>query len=103
MITIAERLLKDTCGMMSTFESNLGIEVSLPTIYPNGDHVVVILREIDEDNVLLHDGGFSLQVISSMGLNLQKNAIKHIIEYASMMGCSFDGGRVVRRLSLIHI
>jgi len=97
MITLAERLLKDTCGMMSTFESNLGIEVSLPALYPNGDHVVVILREIDQDNVLLHDGGFSLQAISSMGLNLQKNAIKHIKEYSSMMGCSFEDGRVMRK------
>ena len=97
MITVAERLLKDTCGMMNTFESNLGIEVSLPALYPNGEHVVVVLRELDQENVLLHDGGFSLQAISSMGLSLQKNAIKHIIEYAARMGCSFENGRVTRK------
>ena len=97
MISIAEQLLKDTCGMMNTFESNLGIEVSLPALYPNGEHVVVILRAIDGENVLLHDGGFSLQAISPMGLSLQKNAIKHIIQYAARMGCSFENGRVTRK------
>lgn len=96
MTTIAERLLKDTCGMMSTFESNLGTEVSLPALYPNGESVVVILREIEPELVMLHDGGFSLQAISSMGLNLQQNAIKHIVEYASLMGCSFQNGRIFR-------
>jgi len=103
MISVAERLLKDTCGMMSTFESNLGVEVSLPSLYPNGEHVVVVLRELDHENVLLHDGGFSLQAISSMGLNLQKNAIKHIIEYASLMGCSFENGRVIRRCPSVKV
>lgn len=102
MNKIADLLAKETCGLIRVGSSNLGAEISLPALYPTGEHVTIVLNERDGE-VVLHDGGFALQSISSMGMTLKTHAHKHISEYAAQLGCSFENGMVVRRCKVSNM
>lgn len=76
--------------------TNLGIEVELPLVYPNGDGVrVVISRE--GDACVVHDAGFGAMTLSSYGGKLSKSMIEKLVGLAAKYGCEFKNDRVSRK------
>jgi len=96
MNDIAQILLKETCNSMSVFKSNLGYEVRMPSIYPNGEQLTVIIDERGESKIFLHDGGFAMMAVASLGMSFKNKYMKEILHHASAMGCEFKNGRVYR-------
>lgn len=103
MTNIAELLMADTCKSMSVFKSNLGYEVILPSMYPSGEHLSVIINEGRNNEVTLHDGGFALMSVASMGFSLKPKYVDLISRHARSMGCEFKNGRVFRVCSKDNI
>lgn len=76
--------------------TNLGIEVELPLVYPNGDGVRVIVSR-DKDAFLVHDAGFGAMNFSSFGGKFTKAAIQRLSTLAEKYGCEFKYDRISRR------
>ncbi|MEA2838837.1 MAG: hypothetical protein QOF41_167 [Methylobacteriaceae bacterium] len=73
--------------------TNLGIEVSTPVVYPDGDVVTVAIEETKE-GLLVHDAGFASMRLSQAGIRLTRSAVLRLKEHASRYRCTFALGRV---------
>lgn len=82
--------------------TNLGIEVSVPVIYPNGEAVTVVVT-VDDGDYLVHDGGFGTMYLTSVGQDLTKSVAQRLAVLASNYGCDFINGRMLKRCSADHL
>jgi hypothetical protein len=80
-------------ALITSRETNLGVEVSLPVIYPNGQAVSVTIT-LQRDRYIIHDSGAGAMYLTSLGLKLDKRLRERLSEYAKSYGCEFLSGRV---------
>lgn len=97
MRKISENTLREALtSIFEVRESNLGFEVQLPVVYPNGEMVTVAVN-VEGGEYVVHDAGFGSMFLNSSGMNLTANLEKRLFSIAQNYGCEFLNGRMSRR------
>ncbi len=76
-------------------ESNLGFEVQLPVIYPNGDFATVVVAQ-NGDSFLVHDAGFAAMTLANHAVRMTAKLRARIAKLARHYGCEFSNERMAR-------
>ncbi len=79
--------------------TNLGIEVSMPVIYPNGEAVTVVVT-VEGGEHIVHDAGFGAMQLTASGVKLTKRLSRRLANLASHYGCEFIANRTTRRCAV---
>jgi hypothetical protein len=85
-------------AIVSAKTTNLGIEVTTPVVYPNGNLVIVAVT-IEGGEYVVHDAGFGAMYLNSAGVRLNQQLAHRFAELAARYGCEFIAGRMTRRCS----
>jgi hypothetical protein len=85
-------------AIVSARTTSLGIEVTMPVVYPNGDLVTVAVT-VDGGEYVVHDAGFGAMYLNSAGVRLTRQLAHRFGELAARYGCEFISGRMTRRCS----
>jgi hypothetical protein len=80
-------------ALITAEKTNLGIEVTLPVAYGDGELASVVV-EREGDGFVAHDAGFSAMRLSSAGVSLSRHVVHRLNEYAQRYRCVFAEGRV---------
>ena len=72
---------------------NLGIEVTVPVAYGDGELVSVVV-EYSDGEYMVHDSAFSAMRLSGAGVNFTPNVIRRMSEFVQRYRCQFAEGRV---------
>ena len=82
-------------------KTNLGIEVTLPVAFGDGQLVsVVVERGSERGKFLIHDFGFSAMRLTGAGVSLTKHVTFRLNEFSRRYKCKFEEGRVSASASL---
>lgn len=82
-------------ALISARETNLGIEVQLPVVYPNGQCVSVVVT-VAGGNYIVHDAGFGAMSLTAAGVDLTKVLAQRLSRLGQDYGCEFVDGRMSR-------
>jgi hypothetical protein len=74
-------------------KTNLGIEVTVPVAYGDGELVSVVVEQ-SRSGLLVHDAGFSAMRLTSTGVSLTTTIVRRLAEVARRYRCGFTEGRV---------
>jgi hypothetical protein len=85
-----------TRAIISARQTSLGVEVTTPVVYPNGELVTVAVTVADGE-YMVHDAGFGTMYLNSAGVRLTRQLTQRFSELALRYGCGFIGGRMTRR------
>ena len=85
-----ERAVRD---LIVAEQTNLGVEITTPVVYPDGD-VVTVVVERASDSFLVHDAGFASMRLSESGIHLSRVAARRLKENCARYKCNFSQGRV---------
>jgi hypothetical protein len=85
-----ERLVRSLTAVEKT---NVGIEVTVPVAYGDGELVTVVV-EHTKDALVVHDASFSAMRLSNAGVSFTPNVNHRLAELAARYGCKFREGRV---------
>jgi hypothetical protein len=91
-LTAAE-IEKAVRALVTAEKTNLGIEVSVPVAYGDGELTTVVVED-REEKYLVHDAGFSAMRLSSAGIPLTRHIVHRLNEYTQRYRCEFRDGRV---------
>jgi hypothetical protein len=89
-------------AIVSAKPTSLGIEVTTPVVYPNGDLVTVAIT-IDGGEYVVHDAGFGAMYLNSAGIRLTRQLTHRFAELGARYGCEFISGRMTRRCAPEHV
>jgi hypothetical protein len=79
-------------------QSNLGFEVQLPVIYPNGDFATVVVAP-DGDRFYVHDAGFAAMALANHAVRMTAKLKARVVELSKHYGCEFLHERMARSAS----
>lgn len=82
-------------ALITARETNLGIEVQLPVVYPNGQCVSVVVTVVG-GNYVVHDAGFGAMALTASGVDLTKALAHKLARLGKDYGCEFIDGRMSR-------
>ncbi|MBV8921520.1 hypothetical protein [Bradyrhizobium sp.] len=85
-----ERLIRSLTAVEKT---NIGIEVTVPVAYGDGELVTVVVEQTT-DALVVHDASFSAMRLSNSGISFTPNVVHRLAELAARYGCKFHSGRV---------
>jgi hypothetical protein len=91
-LTAAE-IEKAVRALITAEKSNLGIEVTSPVAYGDGELVSVVVEQL-ESGLTVHDAGFGAMRLSSAGVLLTRTTIQRLMEFTQRYRCTFADGRV---------
>lgn len=95
-LKITARDLEAACRALVRVEaSNLGLEVQLPVIYPNGDLVTVVVSE-ENGQIFVHDGGYAAMALATAGVSVTAKLRARIASLSKHYGCEFSNDRMVK-------
>jgi hypothetical protein len=80
-------------ALISAENTNLGIEVTVPVAYGDGELVSVVVEQ-NNAGLTVHDAGFSGMRLSGAGISLSRNVVHRLSEFAQRYRCQFVEGRV---------
>lgn len=80
-------------ALIAAEKTNLGIEVTLPVAFGDGELVNVVIERAD-DVFVIHDAGLSAMRLTSAGVSLSKHVAFRLNEFARRYQCRFADGRV---------
>jgi len=83
-------------------DSSLGIEISTPVVYPNGDCVVVVIEPV-MDGYVVHDAGFGAMYLETEGVRLGRSMTGRLNAVVARYECTFERGRVSRQSDVAGI
>lgn len=89
-------------ALISARKTNLGIEVSMPVIYPSGKAVTVVVT-VEGNEYIVHDAGYGAMYLTDSGVNLTKQLTKRLVSLAAHYGCDFIENRMTRRCSVEQV
>ena len=69
-------------AIVSAKTTSLGIEVTTPVVYPNGDLVTVAVT-IEGGEYVVHDAGFGAMYLNSAGVRLTRQLARRFTELAA--------------------
>lgn len=85
-----EKLIR---SLTAAEKTNLGIEVTLPVAYGDGELVTVVVEQT-KGALVIHDASFSAMRLSNAGVSLSANVVHRLSELADRFNCKFESGRV---------
>ena len=85
-------------ALVTAQQTTLGIELTLPVMYANGEAVSVVVSH-EGSLCVVHDAGFAAMHLASLGAKLTKNMQQRLRDLAGRFGCNFDRNRVFRHCS----
>lgn len=80
-------------------KTNLGIEVTLPVAFGDGELVSVVIEHTG-DTFVIHDAGLSAMRLTSAGVSLTKHVAFRLNEFSRRYRCKFVDGRVTSDASI---
>ena len=80
---------------VEAYTTALGVEVTTPVLYANGDYVVVIVAA-EIGGFLVHDAGLGAMQLVAEGVRSGRDQTTRIKGIAERYGCHAEGGRIVR-------
>ena len=86
-------------ALITACKTNLGTEVAMPVIYPNGQAVTVVVT-VEGGEYVVHDAGFGAMYLTSAGVKLTKQLAQRLASLAAHYGCDFIENRMIRRCSV---
>jgi hypothetical protein len=89
-------------GLCIAQMTNIGIDISMPVILPDGDFVNVTVVE-DGDAFLVHDGSSAVMSLAAVGAKTGADARKKFLPMITRFGCDMSGDRIQRRVSREHV
>lgn len=95
-VVTPEELETAARAIVSARTTNLGIEVTMPVVYPNGSLVTVAVT-IEGAEYVVHDAGLGAMYLNSAGIRLTRQLTRRFNELAARYGCAFISGRMTRR------
>ena len=75
----------------------LGVEVTTPVVYPNGDCVAVVVAQEAGGDYLVHDAGLGAMYVTGEGIQLSRDLRTRITSAIARYDCAFESARIVRR------
>jgi hypothetical protein len=75
----------------------LGIEVTTPVVYPNGDCIAVVVAPEPDGGYVVHDAGFGAMYVTGEGVQLGRDLRMRIAATIARYDCQFESARIVRR------
>ncbi len=94
--TLTAKQLEAACRALVRVEkSNLGYEVQLPVIYPNGDCATVVVAP-SADRWLVNDAGFAAMALANNGVRFTAKLKARIADLSKHYGCEFANQRMSR-------
>jgi hypothetical protein len=79
-------------------KTNLGIEVTLPVAFGDGELVSVVIERLS-DGFLIHDAALSAMRLTTAGVSLTKHVAFRLNEFSRRYRCKFVDGRVTTNAS----
>ena len=83
-------------ALITACETNLGIEVTMPVVYPDGQAVNVVVT-VEGGDYVVHDAGFGAMYLTNAGVRFTKQLRQPLRGLASHYECDFIEGRMSRR------
>ncbi|MBS0583644.1 MAG: hypothetical protein JSS42_11145 [Proteobacteria bacterium] len=83
-------------GLSVAQQTNLGLEISLPVLLPDGDFIGVTVVE-DGDGFLVHDSSTAAMYLASCGMKVGESR-KKFPGLVARFGCEVSGDRVQRHV-----
>lgn len=80
-------------ALVTAEQTNLGVEVTLPVAYGDGEMVTVVVETADTE-LRVHDAGFSAMRLTAAGVTISKSVAVRLNEFAQRYRCTFASGRV---------
>jgi hypothetical protein len=85
-------------ALVAAEETSLGVEVTMPVVYPDGRAITVVVT-VERDAYVVHDAGFGSMYLTGAGVQFSKQIRKRLASMATNYGCEFINGRMMRRAS----
>jgi len=92
----AEEIEAAARALITARQTNLGIELTMPVVYPNG-RLVTVAVTIESGSYVVHDAGFGAMYLTSAGVHMTKHLSARLAQLATQYGCEFVGARMQRR------
>lgn len=89
----ASEVEKAVRSLITAERTNLGVEVTVPVAYGDGELTSVVVENSGEA-LRVHDAGFSAMRLTSAGIALSRSVILRLNEYCQRYHCTFSDGRV---------
>jgi len=94
---IAPEELEAACrALVSARRTNLGVEVTLPVIYPTGQAVRVVVAA-ESGAYVVHDASHGALCLASAGVRFTRGIEARLARMRESFGCEFVSGRVSTR------
>jgi Domain of unknown function DUF1828. len=84
-------------GLSVARATSLGIEITLPVLFPGGDLVTVTVNRDGESEFIVHDSSAAMMFLASVGITLSSDTKKRLRHVVAKYGCEMAGDRVMRR------
>jgi|APDOM4702015248_1054824.scaffolds.fasta_scaffold49710_2 hypothetical protein len=91
--TTAAEVEKLIRSLTAAERTNLGIEVTLPVAYGDGELVTVVIEQT-KGTLVIHDASFSAMRLSNAGVSLTPHVVHRLSDLAERYNCKFYDGRV---------
>ena len=98
----AAQIEKAIRALTTAQKTNLGIEVTLPVAFGDGELVYIVVESAG-DKFIIHDAGFSAMRLTSAGVSLSKHVVFRLNEFSRRYRCVFTDGRVSANCGLDEI
>ena len=85
-------------SLLEAQQTALGIEVTTPVLYPNGDYVAVIVA-CGSDGLVVHDASLGIMHIAAGGTRVNREMAGRLRASAERYECQMIDGRVMRTTS----
>jgi hypothetical protein len=95
----AADLEKAVRDLIAAQETNLGVELTMPVAFGDGELVTVVV-EATVDGFVVHDAGFSAMRLSTAGINFTQHVAHRLHELAQRYRCAFVEGRVTAQATI---
>lgn len=83
-------------ALITARQTNLGIELTMPVVYPNG-HLVTVAVTVESGSYVVHDAGGGAMYLTSAGVQMTRQLSQRLAHLAAQYGCEFVGARMQRR------
>jgi hypothetical protein len=85
-------------AIITARESSMGIEITTPVIYPNGECVTVTVA-MEGAEYVVHDAGLGAMYLTAEGVRIGRQLSERLAALAARYECEFIEGRMMRRCS----
>ena len=76
--------------------TNLGIEITLPVAYPDGE-LVSVVASFEQGECVVHDASAGAMSLAGAGVRINRHLNRRLVELVGRYGCQFVANRVIRR------